>query len=244
MMRRASSSASSLSSRSSVRRTFAASGGQIARELARLCDHVASGLDQLVEDAEAVGFAAVDVFAAQHHVDGALDADQPRQALRAARTGNQAELKLRQPDATARAADPRVARHRQLQSASERETVDGRDGGLFSVLDQRQDRHERAAGSERRAAADGLQPRDVGARDERGFGTRDHHCHHPGVGMCRAEPLLETCQHGCREGIDRWIVDNQRGDLFGQLQAHGLLGVAHAASITRIRCTVQGSRPG
>ena len=84
-------------------------------------------------------------LAAQHHVEGALDTDQPRQALRAPRSRHQAELDLGQADAGALERHAVMAGQRQLEAAAEGDPLDGRHHGLGGVVEQRVDAPDRRA---------------------------------------------------------------------------------------------------
>jgi hypothetical protein len=75
-------------------------------------------------------------IAAHDHLKGLLRADHARQPLRAARTGQEAQLHLGQAEARALHAHAVVAGQRHLEAAAESRAVDGGDDGLGAVLDQ------------------------------------------------------------------------------------------------------------
>jgi hypothetical protein len=75
---------------------------------------------QFVDQAEFPALLARDRVAGHHHVQRALDADQPRQALRAAGAGQNAELHFGQRQERAGRRAPVVAGHRQFQATAHR----------------------------------------------------------------------------------------------------------------------------
>jgi hypothetical protein len=91
-------------------------------------------LDQLVEDAGGQRVRGFDRFTAGAHLGGFRHAGEPRQTLRAARTGDEPDLNLRLADLRVRRGDAVVARLRHLQPAAERGAVDGADHRLRVVL--------------------------------------------------------------------------------------------------------------
>ncbi len=78
---------------------------------------------------------SVDRPAGQDHLQRARFADDPGQALRAAVTGNQAELDLRQSQLCVRCRDPECTGERQLEAAAECEAVDDRNRRHRQALD-------------------------------------------------------------------------------------------------------------
>ena len=84
-------------------------------------------LDHAVDEAELERFLGEDRVADQVHLERLVGADEPRQALRAAEAGDDAELDLRLAEQRRARGDAHVAGHRQLAAAAEREPVDGRD---------------------------------------------------------------------------------------------------------------------
>ena len=93
------------------------------------------------------------------HVQRRLDADEPRQALRAPRAGQDAEGHFRQAEPRAGGGEPHVARQRHLHAAARRDAVDGGDHRLRRRLDLVQDRGQgRGAGRRRRAELPDVRP--------------------------------------------------------------------------------------
>ena len=72
----------------------------------------------------------------QNHRQRLFDADEPRQALRAAGARNEAELDFRQAEPRARRGDAEMAAERHLEPAAERRAVHGRDRRLLDRLDR------------------------------------------------------------------------------------------------------------
>ena len=80
-----------------------------------------------------------DLTSGQQQIERDALADQPRQPLRAAVAGNDAEVDLRLAEPRRVGRDAQRARHRQLAAAAEREAVDRGDHRLAHVLDQIED---------------------------------------------------------------------------------------------------------
>src|SRR5581483_12077478 len=74
-------------------------------------------------------------IAGADHVERRLGADEPRQALRAARAGNDPELHLRQAHLRRRQRHAVMAAERHFEAAAERGAVDRGDGGLARGLE-------------------------------------------------------------------------------------------------------------
>ena len=112
-----------------------------ARDLPREAAGVLEQIDSAalaVDDAEGTGTLEVDGIAAQHALERRRGADEPRQALRAARSRQQAEAYLRQAEGDIRRGHAVVARERELEAAAEHRAVQCRDHRLGRRLDAQQ----------------------------------------------------------------------------------------------------------
>ncbi len=85
----------------------------LAREIDRDIEQIAS--TTLIDDALFLGLVHLDVAALEHHVERVLRADQTRQTLRAAGTGQQAQLDLGQTDLRVLERDAIVAGERRVR---------------------------------------------------------------------------------------------------------------------------------
>ena len=81
----------------------------------------------LLDEAPVVRGPGVDRVAGEVEQQRAPEPDEPRQALRAAAAGDEAELDLRLPELRVLRRDADVAAHRELEAAAEAEPVDRRD---------------------------------------------------------------------------------------------------------------------
>ena len=165
-------------------------GQHLAGERDRAGDQIA--LDDLVHQSGRERVLRGDRIARQDHRQRLLDADEARQALRAARAGDQAELDLRQAEPRACGGDAEMAAHGEFEPAAERRAVHRRDGRLLDVVDQRDHVHQ--AGRLRRLAELG----DVGARDERAARAGEHDRLHARV-VARRDEAFERgpcARHG------------------------------------------------
>src|SRR5574337_2059583 len=93
-------------------------------------------LGEFVDDAPFPGFARAERRPRKDDFERLLDADEPRQALRAASAGNEAELDLRQAALRRRDSDAVVRGQRDLEPAAERGPVQRRDDRLRGVFDE------------------------------------------------------------------------------------------------------------
>ena len=150
--------ASSLSSRSRTRCSGRFSASTLRANVTAPGDQIA--LDDLVDQARRERVLRRDRIAGQDHRQRLLDADEPRQALRAARARDQAELDLGQAEPRAGRRDAEMAAQRELEPAAERRAVHRRDGRLRHLVERRD--HVDQARRLRRLAELG----DVGAGDE------------------------------------------------------------------------------
>ena len=92
-------------------------------------------VEHLVDDSGRLRVVRGDGFAVGAHRQRDVRAAEPRQPLRAARAGNDAEQHLGLADLASLCRDAEVARHRDLESAAERVAVNGGDERLGRVLD-------------------------------------------------------------------------------------------------------------
>ena len=83
------------------------------------CRRLQFAFQNLVNQARLQGFFGTDRRAAADHLQRQLGADQPRQALGAAGTGQEAQLDFRQPQPGAGEGCAVVAGHRQLEAATQ-----------------------------------------------------------------------------------------------------------------------------
>ena len=111
-------------------------------------------------------------LAGHAHLDRLLDADQPRQPLRAFGAGNDAEVDLGLPHLRIGDGDAVVAGHRHFEPAAERGAVQRHDDRLGGVLDALQ-QVVHVGGAAVAAPGQLLEPLDVGAGDERAAGADD-----------------------------------------------------------------------
>src|SRR6185295_11216794 len=91
--------------------------------------------DDLVHQADAIGFLRVDHVSREDQAQRVTLADQPRQSLRAAVTGGDAELDLRLAELRGVARDSQVARHGELATAAQRVAVHSGDNRLAARLE-------------------------------------------------------------------------------------------------------------
>ena len=159
------------------------------------------------------------MLAAGHHVERLLDTDDARQALRAARAGQKAEVDLGQPALRRRHGDPVVAAQRDLEAAAQRGAMDRRDEWLACALDRILDLDQARRG--RRLAELG----DVGAGDERLAVADEHDRLGLRIGDGLADAVQDTDTHLLRQRVDGRIVDRQDRDVTvgGELD-HGVDG--------------------
>ena len=92
-------------------------------------------------------FASADVPPGEDHVEGRLEANQTRQALRPATTRDQSELHFRKTERRFRrvARDAVGARDRRLEPTAEARAVDGRNDGRSKLLESVEQRMPVAA---------------------------------------------------------------------------------------------------
>ena len=148
-----------------------------------------------------------DRIARQDHRQRLLDADQARQALRAARAGDEAELDLGQAEPRAGRGDAEMAAQRQLEPAAERRAVHRRDGRLLHLVEHRD--HVDQARRLRRLA----ELRDVGAGDERAPRAGEDDGFDARVVTRRDDVFHDALAHAMAQRIHGRIVDGDDGDV-------------------------------
>ena len=143
-------------------------------------------------------------LAAADHADGARDADDARQPLRAACAGDDAQRHLRQTHHRAGRGDACVAAQRQLEAAAQRRAVQRRDHGLAAVLDGAD--HGGSGGSasgwpnsRRSEPAMKVLPAPISTAPRR-----------PVVAAHRIDGREQAFAHCGRTGVDGRVVDDRR----------------------------------
>ncbi len=110
--------------------------------------------------------ARIDGLGGQNHLQRPAFPNEARQALRAAKTGDDAELDFRLTEPGILRGQPQGAGQRDFAAAAEGEAVDGRNDGLAEVLDEIEHRLSFAGELGGLDGRDGGNLRDVGAGDE------------------------------------------------------------------------------
>ncbi len=196
--------------------------------------HEVSALDDLVDETERLGLGGSDRLAADDHLQGLGYADQPGQPLRAARSGEEAQLDLGQTALRVARGDPVVAPERHFEPAAEGRAVERGDDGLGAPFVAGDDRVE--PGILRGFA----ELRDVRARDERAPGARDDDRLHVRVGERALEGRDQPFAHGVAERVDRRIVHHDEAHRASLLPtddiAHGL-GLSLRPTLPRSRAS-------
>ena len=179
-------------------------------------------LGDAIDDAELGRPRAPDGIAAQHERERRRRADEPRQALGAARSRQQAEPDLRQAERGLRRGDAVMAGERQLETAAERCAMDRRDDGLGARLDPLE--HV----VQQRRARLVVEFADVGAGDEMPAHCADEDGAYLGVAIGRDCGLEKRRAHRMRQRIHRGMIDRDQRDIAATLlddqgTAHGRL---------------------
>ena len=125
-----------------------------------------------VDDAPGEGGLAADGGAGEQHLLGAGRADETRQPLRSATTGDDAEQDLRLAEDCLRCGDPVVARHRQFAPSTECEAAHGRDGERGNCGERIESSVER--GTDDTCLVRTTELRDVGSGSEEPVSTGEH----------------------------------------------------------------------
>jgi hypothetical protein len=174
-----------------------------------------------VDETGAQGISRSDRFSRNHHIDGLLDADEPRKALCPFGPGNDAQRDLGQSQTRVGRRNPVVPGHRDFHSASERCAVERHHDGLGAVLNLR---HERVEIRQRRAFVPcrPFQLFDVGARDERSASADDDDRANACVTVGRLDRGHQCLRHARRQRVDRRVVDLDDRDVEIRPNADGL----------------------
>mmetsp|Transcript_21061 Transcript_21061/g.81577 ORF Transcript_21061/g.81577 Transcript_21061/m.81577 type:complete len:639 (-) Transcript_21061:1062-2978(-) len=169
------------------------------------------GVDDLVEQLLARNHRqhlGLDRLTADDHVQRRRHAQRARQALRAAGTGQQAQLHFRQRDLGARLRHAVMAAQAQLQATAHADAADGRDHRLAAVLDDA-DQAQQIGLGQRLGAAEFL---DVGTAREGLAGTGDDEGRDGRIGFS----ALHAGRHGRAgrkpQAVDRRVVERDHGD--------------------------------
>ena len=157
-----------------------------------------------------------------NHSERLFGADQARQALRAARTRQQAELHFGQADARTGNGDAEMAGERHLEPAAERRPVQRRDDRLRHAFDRGDDLAE--ARRLRRLAEFG----DVGAGKKGASGAGDHHGFDRRIVARSAQRFGKPGAHLVLERVDRRVVGGNDGDLAIPAEIDAGIDIAHA----------------
>ncbi len=144
---------------------------------------------EFVDDAPFLRLARAERRSGQNDVERLLDADEPRQPLRAAGAGNEAELDFGQAAFRRRGGDAIMRGQRHLEPAAERRPVQRRHDRLRGVLDRIE--HIRQIGRGGRLAEFG----NVGAGDEGASGAYDDDRLDGGVCLRRLDAPLQAVAH-------------------------------------------------
>src|SRR5512135_1263371 len=162
--------------------------------------------DDLVDHAERLRLLGRYRVAGGHHLDRFGGADHARQALRAARAGQDAELYFRQADLRLGQRDAVVAAECELEPAAEGEAADRRDQGLFHrvllLVDHRQVGRRHLL----------VELADVGAARERLFAADDDHRLHRGVGLGLPQAFHDAGAQRVAQAVYRGVVEGDDGD--------------------------------
>ncbi|MNZ86634.1 hypothetical protein D3C78_1054600 [compost metagenome] len=172
---------------------------QLAGEGAGLAQQLGGRGRYAVDQTQFEGARGVQRLAGEDGFQGGFGADQARQALGAAGTGNQAEGDFRQAEARLGLGDPVAAGHGQLQATAEGEAADRGDHrlGAGGQLDEQ-------IGQARRGGEVGTaELGDIGAGAEGQVAAIDHHGLDRRVGTGLAEGGLQLQAQGVAEGVDR-----------------------------------------
>jgi hypothetical protein len=174
---------------------------------------------------------------AHHHRQRLLDPDHPRKPLGAPGARQQSELHLRESEARVLDGDAIVTRQRDLETAAERRSVDGRDDGLRAVLDELQ--HHVQARRRRRLA----ELRDVGAGDERAARAGDDDRAHRLIGDGLLESLVEAVPDVLAQRVDGGVVDGEHGHATAAVEIDGLGNGCHGVPPEETAATIPPDAP-
>ena len=188
-----------------------------------------------VDQADAKRLGGVDHAAAEDQFQRAALPHQPREALRAGETGREAELDLGLAELRGVGRQPHRARHRELASAAQGETVDRGDHGLAQLLDHVEHALPEFGvrlGRVRRQRGQFVDVRPGHERLLAGAGQDDDA--YGRVGPQRAECLAQFRQRGGVERVEHLRpVDRDGGD--GPVDGDEEVFVGHRVTCSRAR---------
>ena len=156
--------------------------------------------DDLVDQAGLLRLLGADRIALRGHLQRQRDPGNARQPLRAACTGQQAELHFGRAELRRGDRDAIMTAQRHLAPATQRRAVDRRDDRLGRCLDHVD--HGGQARLDHRFAELG----DVGAGEEGTAIAADHHRRDRSIGDAFLDRGLQPLPHGCAQRIDRRVV--------------------------------------
>ena len=178
---------------------------------------------EFVDEAHFEALLRAHMLPGRHHFERLFRADDARQALRAARARQKAEVHFRQSAFRRRHRHPVVAGQRHFQAAAQRRAVDRGDDGFRRVLDHGLRVEE--ARALRRLAEFG----DVGARDE-GLALADQH---DGLHVRVVDRLLDAVgdafAHRRRKRVHGWRIEGDDGDAAFLLKRGDVVDRCHGA---------------
>ena len=166
--------------------------------------------NHVIEDAGSERGRRPQRLAVRAHVEREPRAGQPRQPLSAAGAGNDAEQDFRLSDRALGRRDAVVARHRHLETASERVPLDRRDERLRRVLDALQEGMDgRRARQRVFARLQEVEHLDVRPRDERRAGAGEDDGFRAWVRARARDSFADGFPDGGTQGVDRRVLDGQ-----------------------------------
>jgi hypothetical protein len=177
-------------------------------------------VDHGIDETQVFGLLRPDRAAARHQIDGGSSTDQARQAHRAARARDDAELDFRQTETGGGKRHPIGAAERHFETAAKRAAVNARDPGLFRVFDTRH--HIRQMRRQRRFA----ELADIGAGDESAAGAEQHDGLHSRIRVqlrhrFERAPGASACDSALTGGLS--TVTTAMASLAGDGNGHGLI---------------------
>ena len=167
-----------------------------------------------IDQARGKSRSAADTLAAADHADGARDAHDARQPLRAAGARDDAQRHFRQAHQRARRRDTGITAQRQLEAAAQRRAMQRRHDRLAAVFDGLDH------GGQLRFGQGLAELAQVGARDEGAAGADEHGTLQAVIGLDGRDGGHQAFTHGRRTGIDGRVVDDDDGDVAVALEAH------------------------
>jgi hypothetical protein len=169
---------------------------------------VGAGIEHAVEQRCAGQFVGQDRRAGEDHVQRGFKAQHARQALRAARAWQQAQLDFGQRDLRAARRHPVVAAQRQLKAAAHAHAVDGRDNRLDRAFGDGDQGVQRRFGK----GLGRIEFTDVGAAREHLAGARDDDRRDCRVGLGLPDARNKGSAGGQAKAIDGRVVQRDDGN--------------------------------